>query len=196
MYNIIFFGPPGAGKGTQAKLFAKKFNIPHLSTGDILRSKINDEDDLANKLKEILASGKLVSDEILNEIVSDKIIKDCKNGFILDGYPRTIVQSNFLNNLLEVQKLNLDFIFNIDLDFDILEKRIIKRSQEESRDDDNIHILKTRYKEYTNSSKIVSDFYKLNNTDIFHKIDGSEEISEITSKIENIIKNSWFSRYY
>ena len=93
MNNIIFFGPPGAGKGTQAKKIAEYLNLPHLSTGDILRSKIQQKDPLSTKLKEIMSAGKLVSDDILNEIVSEKLLSESKKGFILDGYPRTLDQS-------------------------------------------------------------------------------------------------------
>ena len=101
MSNIIFFGPPGAGKGTQAKILSNFLNFPHLSTGDILRKKILEYDDLALKLREIMSSGKLVSDDILNSIVKSRLNTDAENGFILDGYPRTLEQSNFLNSLLE-----------------------------------------------------------------------------------------------
>ena len=95
--KIVFFGPPGSGKGTQAKLLAKELNILHLSTGDILRDKLNDADSLSIKLKEIMSSGNLVSDEILNQIIAAKLVsKECSNGYILDGYPRTILQSEFL----------------------------------------------------------------------------------------------------
>ena len=86
MNNIIFFGPPGAGKGTQSKIISNHLNVPHLSTGDILRTRILQEDDLSKNLKEIMSSGGLVSDEILNKIVNEKL-NDCNNGFILDGFP-------------------------------------------------------------------------------------------------------------
>ena len=188
MKNIIFFGPPGAGKGTQARIIAKYLNLPHLSTGDILRSKINQNDKLAIKLKEILASGKLVSDNILNSIVSDKIINDCKNGFILDGYPRTLDQSSYLNNLMDEQNLKLDYIFNIEIEFNILKDRIIKRSKEEKRDDDNLDILDTRYNEYLKTTKNVSNYYLEFSPNIFHQLDGNHQIDEITKKIKKIIK--------
>ena len=97
MNNIIFFGPPGAGKGTQAKLISEALNLIHLSTGEILRSKILEKDSLGIQLNEIMSSGKLVSDEILNDIVSSRLSKETNNGFILDGYPRTLAQSEFLN---------------------------------------------------------------------------------------------------
>ena len=100
MTNIIFFGPPGAGKGTQAILIAEYLNITHLSTGDILRKKLLDNDDLATKLKKIMASGNLVSDDILNSIVSSRLNNESNNGFILDGYPRTLPQSEYLMIIL------------------------------------------------------------------------------------------------
>ena len=127
MYKILFFGPPGAGKGTQAKILSVDLNIPHLSTGDILRSKIQEEDNLALELKDIIAKGMLVSDNILNKIVSEKLLNNNKNGFILDGYPRTIKQSNFLENFLENNSLKIDFVFSIALDFEMLKKRILFR---------------------------------------------------------------------
>ena len=92
MSNIIFFGPPGAGKGTQAKKISDYLNISHLSTGDILRKKLEDNDNLAKKLKEIMSSGNLVSDDILNSIVSSRLINETNTGFILDGYHRTLNQ--------------------------------------------------------------------------------------------------------
>ncbi len=190
MTKIIFFGPPGAGKGTQAKKISEYFSIPHLSTGDILRSKIKQQDDLAIELKQILSSGKLVSDDILNKIVSSKLKTDCKDGFILDGYPRTIEQSKFINNFFENNSIKLNYIFDIKIEFDVIEERILKRSKQENRDDDNISVIKTRFLEYTNSTKAVSDLYKNNMPDIFNEIDGSSEIDEITNKILKIVKKS------
>ncbi len=188
MYNLIFFGPPGAGKGTQAKIISKHLNIPHLSTGDILRSKIEKKDVLATQLKEIIASGKLVSDDILNTIVAEKILNDCKDGFILDGYPRTMNQFYFIDNLLKENEMYLNFIFNINIPLSVLKDRILKRSKEENRDDDDISVVETRYKEYLNSTEIVSQHYKQNYGEIFYEIDGIDEIEEITIKIQKILK--------
>ncbi len=192
MINIIFFGPPGAGKGTQAKIISNKLSLPHLSTGDILRSKIKQNDNLALEVKDIIANGKLVPDNILNKIVSEKLIDDCKNGFILDGYPRTLDQSKFLNNLLNEYSLNLNYIFNISVNFELLTKRILNRSIEENREDDNADVIKTRYQEYKNTTQKVSDFYKTDYKEIFHEVDGDAEIEEITKKIIKILKNWWF----
>ena len=142
MSNIIFFGPPGAGKGTQAKIISEYLKIPHLSTGDILR-KLLDKDDLAIELKKVMSSGNLVSDEILNSIVSSRLQNEKSNGFILDGYPRTLKQSEFLNNFLLDISYSINFIFNIQIDFKTLKHRILLRSSEENRDDDNIDVIET-----------------------------------------------------
>ena len=190
MKNIIFFGPPGAGKGTQAKKISQYLNISHLSTGDILRKKLLDKDDLANELKSIMSSGNLVSDEILNSILATRLKNEIYNGFILDGYPRTLAQSVFLNNFFIENSISINFIFNIHINFEILKERIIKRSLEESREDDNIDVIETRYNEYLNSTEKVSNFYKENNHSVFYEIDGSQQIQEITEKIKKILKKS------
>ena len=191
MSNIIFFGPPGAGKGTQAKIISEYLKIPHLSTGDILRKKLLDNDNLAIELKKVMSSGNLVSDDILNSIVSSRLQNEQSNGFILDGYPRTLKQSEFLNNFLSNISYSINFIFNIQIDFITLKHRILLRSSEENRDDDNIDVIETRYNEYLNSTQKVSDFYKNQFNAIFHDIDGSLQIEEITKKIKQILKKSW-----
>ena len=190
MSNIIFFGPPGAGKGTQAKIISDYLSISHLSTGDILRKKLNDNDNLANELKIIMSSGNLVSDDILNSIVSSRLNNEIKNGFILDGYPRTLNQSEYLNNFLNEISISINYIFNIQLNFEILKKRILKRSSEENREDDNMDVIETRYNEYLNSTQKVSDYYKDNFSAIFYDIDGSLQIQEITQNIKQILKKS------
>ena len=193
MSNIIFFGPPGAGKGTQAKIISEYLNVSHLSTGDILRKKLLENDSLANELKKIMASGILVSDDILNSIVSSRLSKETTKGFILDGYPRTLHQSEFLNNFLSETSSSINYIFNIQINFETLKNRILKRSSEESREDDNINVIETRYNEYLNSTQKVSNFYKDKYNTIFYEIDGSLEIEEITQNIKQILKKSWKS---
>ena len=191
--NIIFFGPPGAGKGTQSSKISEYLSIPHLSTGDILRKKLQDKDDLANQLKQIMSSGNLVSDDILNSIVSSRLKNEATNGFILDGYPRTLKQSEFLDNFLSETSNPINYIFNIKLDFEILKQRILIRSSEESRDDDKIDVIETRYNEYLKSTQKVTDFYKMKYSSMFYEIDGSLQIDEITEKIKKILKKSWKS---
>ncbi len=187
MNNIIFFGPPGAGKGTQAKIISDLLNLPHLSTGEILRSKITQNDKLGIELKNIMSSGKLVSDDILNKIVSEKLI-NCEEGFILDGYPRTLEQALYLNTFLKESYLKLNFIFNIRISFDILKNRILKRSEEDGREDDNLDVLNTRYSTYLKTTQPASEHYQNNKPDIFYDINGDDEIEQITSKIKKILK--------
>ena len=187
--KIIFFGPPGSGKGTQAKLLAEELNILHLSTGDILRDKLNDGDEISTKLKEIMSSGNLVSDEILNQIIADKLISEgCSNGFILDGYPRTISQSEFLLSFAESNKLNLDIIFDFKIDFKLVQERIMNRSKQEQRSDDNIDVIKNRLDKYTKETYPVSQFFSQNFDQNFFTIDASQEVSKIQKELMNIIK--------
>ena len=190
MKKIIFFGPPGAGKGTQAKIISKFLNVSHLSTGDILRNKLLDKDDLAKQLQSIMSSGNLVSDDILNPIVSSRLKNETEKGFILDGYPRTLIQSKFLNNFLLETSASLNYIFNIQINFETLKNRILKRSSEEGREDDNLNVIETRYNEYLSSTQKVSNYYKDNYSAIFYEIDGSQQIQEITKKIIDILKKS------
>ena len=125
---MIFFGPPGAGKGTQAKFVAKKFDIKHLSTGDILREQLLKNNEFSLKLKKIMDSGELVTDNILNEIVSERLNnEDCSKGFILDGYPRTMAQATFLFNFLKEKNLKIDFIIDFVINDETIIQRINKR---------------------------------------------------------------------
>jgi len=187
--KIVFFGPPGSGKGTQAKLLAKELNILHLSTGDILREKLIDGDSLSIKLKEIMSSGNLVSDEILNQIIANKLMsEECSNGFILDGYPRTISQSEFLLSFFKSNNLILDVIFNFKIDFKIVEERIVLRAKKEQRSDDNIDVIKTRLDKYIEETYPVSQFFSDNFSQKFFIIDASEEVSKIQKELMFIIK--------
>lgn len=191
--RIIFFGPPGSGKGTQAKLIAENFNIAHLSTGDILREKLKDNDELSNKLKEVMSSGNLVSDDLLNKIISNKLNSDsCRKGFILDGYPRTLSQSKFLTSFLEINNLNINFIFNFNISFDIVKERILFRSTQEKRSDDNLKVIKNRIDKYIEETQPVSSEFSKKFVNIFNQIDASKEILEIQKELIKIIKKADF----
>ena len=186
---LIFFGPPGAGKGTQAKILSKNLNIPHLSTGDILRNKLLDKDSLSLKLKNTIDSGNLVSDEILNGIIFERLQKkDCNNGFILDGYPRTIFQKNFLEKYFKENNLKIFAIFDLVIDENFIIERIKSRSNIEKRDDDKLSIVKTRINEYLKETKPLSDYYKKKYQNNYHLINGNQEIEMIKNDILKIVK--------
>jgi len=187
--KIVFFGPPGSGKGTQAKLLSDDSKIIHLSTGDILRDKLKDK--LSIQLKEIMASGSLVSDEILNKIITTKLNSDdCLNGFILDGYPRTLAQSEFILDFFYKNSIKLDFIFDFKIDFKLVEERILNRSEKENRSDDNINVIKTRLEKYMKETYPVSSIFKEKFKDSYYTIDASLEISQIQKEVKKIIKKA------
>ena len=190
MSNIIFFGPPGAGKGTQAKIISEHLNISHLSTGDILRKKLLENDNLAIELKKIMAAGNLVSDDILNSIVSSRLTKETSKGFILDGYPRNITQAESLNIVLKDIDRNIDRILFLDVDFEVLESRIesrTKENNEEKRADDTSEVLIKRLEEYKIQTAPLGEYYSNNKK--FKKINGMKSISEVSLDIENFLDN-------
>ncbi len=186
---LIFFGPPGAGKGTQANIISNNFKIPHLSTGNILRNKLLQKDELSTRLKYIIDKGRLVSDDVLNEIVSKRISNhDCLRGFILDGYPRTMGQALFLNTILNSKNLKINKIIDIDVDEKIIVKRIISRSKAEDRPDDKKEVIRTRISRYLSETKPLSDFYKSKYPSDYLKINGNQEIEKITEDIVKILE--------
>jgi len=186
---LIFFGPPGAGKGTQASLISNRLFIPHISTGEILRKKLLDKDSLSIKIKKIIDSGNLVSDDILNELVSNRLNNlDCKNGFILDGYPRTLSQKNYIEEYLTIKNLNVTNIFELKIDEEVVVKRINFRSQIENRQDDKAEIIKIRIKKYAEETRPLLEYYCINYPENYNVIDGNQEIEKIQEDILKIVK--------
>ena len=187
---LIFFGPPGAGKGTQAKLISELLKIPHLSTGVILRNRLLKRDSLSKKLKSTMETGELVSDTILNKIVLERVNNiDCEKGFILDGYPRTMEQVKFLNSILNTQNKKINIVFDIQVSNEIIFERIKSRSFIEKRKDDKEDILKTRIAKYLEETKPLSEFYQSNRFVNFQTINGNQDLKKVNSNIVKIIKN-------
>ena len=184
--NIIIFGPPGAGKGTQAKNLVKKLNSFQVSTGDMLREEIKKDTEIGKKIINNMNEGKFVEDEIVNNLLQ-KIIFDSKkkNNLIFDGYPRTINQAKNLENLLNKSNQKIDYIFFLNVNKDSIIKRIEKRKVLEKRSDDDLNTILKRYDTYMETTRPVLDFYSKNPN--FYEIDGSEKIEVISSKIEQII---------
>ena len=184
--NIILFGPPGAGKGTQAKYLVKKFKGFQISTGDILRDEIKKDTDIGKQIINNMNDGKFVSDEIVNTIIK-KFIFDPKkkNKLIFDGYPRSLDQAKNLDSLLNDSEQKIGFVFYLNVNKETIVKRLEKRKIIEKRTDDNLDTILNRYDTYMETTKPVLDFYSKKKN--FHEIDGSENITEITKKIEAFV---------
>ncbi len=185
--NIIIFGPPGAGKGTQAKYLVKKLNSFQISTGDMLREEIKKDTDIGKKIINNMNEGKFVEDEIVNKLL-EKVIFDAnkKNKLIFDGYPRTINQAKNLEKLLNKSNQKIEYVLFLNVDKDSIIKRIEKRKVLEKRSDDDANTILKRYDTYMEVTKPVLDYYSKNYN--FHEVDGSMEIEDISQKIEEILK--------
>ena len=184
--NIIIFGPPGAGKGTQAKYLVNKLNSFQVSTGDMLREEIKKNSTIGKNIINNMNEGKFVDDEIVNKLLENVIFDPNKmNKLIFDGYPRTINQAKNLDNLLNKSNQKIDFIFFLNVKKDSIIKRIEKRKILEKRSDDDSETIIKRYDTYMDVTKPVLDFYSKKEN--YHEIDGSLEIDNISQKIAEIL---------
>ena len=184
--NIILFGPPGAGKGTQSKYLVDKLNNFQISTGDILRDEIKKNSDIGKQITSDMNEGIFVSDDIVNKLI-EKLIFDPqkKDRFIFDGYPRSLSQAKNLDHLLNSSNQKIDHILFLNVNKETIIKRIEKRKILENRSDDDLDIILKRYDTYMETTRPVLDFYSKNPN--FHEIDGTLEIDEITRKIDTFI---------
>ena len=181
--NIILFGPPGAGKGTQSKYLVNKLNNFQISTGDILRDEIKKNSDIGKQITNDMNDGIFISDNIVNELV-EKLVNDPqkKDRFIFDGYPRSLSQAKNLDDLLNNSNQKINHIFFLNVNKETIIKRIEKRKVLENRLDDDSKTILKRYDTYMETTKPVLDFYSKKSN--FYEIDGSLEINEITAKID------------
>ena len=181
--NLILFGPPGAGKGTQAKYLVKKLNSFQISTGDMLRDEIQKNSEIGKKIINDMNDGKFVNDEIVNKLIENVIFDpQKKDKLIFDGYPRSLSQAKNLNLLLDSSNQKIDFIFFLNVNKDTIMKRIEKRKILEKRLDDDSNTILNRYDTYMETTRPVLNFYSKNSN--FYEIDGTLEINEITAKID------------
>lgn len=190
--RLILLGPPGAGKGTQATRLVEKHGIPQLSTGDMLRAAVAAGTPVGLKAKAVMESGGLVSDEIVVGIVADRIEEpDCHNGFILDGFPRTVAQAEALDAMLRQKHMELDAVVELVVDQDALVHRIVKRAEEASaaglpvRKDDDPEVFQTRLAAYNRDTAVVAPYYE--KTGILKRIDGMKPIDAVTEAIAGVI---------
>ena len=184
--NIILFGPPGAGKGTQSKYLVNKLNAFQISTGDLLREEIKKNSDIGKAITNDMKNGKFISDDIVNKLI-ENLISDPqkKNKLIFDGYPRSLSQAKNLEVLLKKSNQNIDLILFLNVDKETILKRLEKRKIIENRTDDDTHTIVARYEKYMETTQPVLNFYSENPN--FKEIDGSLEIEEITRKIDIFI---------
>ena len=187
--NIVIFGPPGAGKGTQSSLIVKNFNLHQLSTGELLRNEIIKGTELGKQISSIINDGNLVSDEIVGNLIEKYISnKSYKNRLIFDGYPRNLIQAKNLEDLLKKNDQEINIVLKLSVSLETIKKRIFERKNVEKRADDNEEIAIKRYKTYENNIKPVIDFYKKSN--LLKVVNGEASIFEISSEISALIKGN------
>ena len=216
MKNIIFIAPPAAGKGTQSSIIEKKYNLPHVSTGDILRDEAKKDSELGRYIREVLDNGKLVKNEITYELLTKRLAQtDCKNGYVLDGFPRNIEQAYKYDEILKDLNQELGYVLKIDIPLEVLEKRITGRRicedcgtvyninslnekpKQESicdkcggrlyqRNDDNITSFKNRYDLYLEKTKPLLDYYS--EKGILYVINGDASVEEVAKRIDKVLK--------
>jgi adenylate kinase len=190
--RLILLGPPGAGKGTQAQRLVEKYGIPQLSTGDMLRAAVAAQTPVGVKAKAVMDAGELVSDEIVNAIVAERIDQpDCANGFILDGYPRTLVQADAVEKMLADRKAKLDVVIEFVVDDKILVERIAKRAEETKaagkpiRKDDDPAVVPERLREYYKKTAPLIGYYYAKG--LLKQVDGMAGIDAVTGQVEKIL---------
>lgn len=216
MKNIIFIAPPAAGKGTQSSIIEKKYSLPHISTGDILRNESKKDSELGRYISEVLDRGSLVKDEVTYELLKDRLSQpDCQNGYVLDGFPRNIEQAYQYDQILKDLNQELGFVIELDIDEEILEKRITGRrvcldcgavyninSEEEKpklesvcdkcggklyqRNDDNVTSFKNRYNLYIEKTQPLLDYYAKKG--ILYVINGNDSVDNIAKEIDTVLK--------
>ncbi|MDI6024001.1 adenylate kinase [Leucobacter sp. UT-8R-CII-1-4] len=180
--RLLIVGPPGAGKGTQASRIAERYGIPWISTGDIFRANIKAGTDLGKRVSQLIEAGQLVPDELTNEIVADRLKQeDAANGFLLDGYPRTVDQVHALDRALEADARVLDAVVLLEVDTDEVVTRLLGRAEVEGRADDTEEVIRHRQNVYQEQTTPLVELYTTR--DLLVTVDGLGDVEEVTSRI-------------
>jgi adenylate kinase len=180
--RLLIMGPPGAGKGTQAKAIAEHFDIPAISTGDILRANVAEGTPLGLEAQRIMAEGGYVGDDIMNGFVADRLAEDdCAKGFLLDGYPRTLPQVEAVDEILERAGVELDAVLSLRVDVEELVSRLRKRAESEGRDDDSEQAIRVRQQKYLDETSPLLDVYR--DRGLLVEVDGVGEVGDVTKRI-------------
>ena len=180
--RLLIMGPPGAGKGTQAKRVAEHYGIPAISTGDIFRAMKNADTPLARQVRAIMESGGYVSDEITNEIVKDRLTQpDCQRGFLLDGYPRTLQQVGTLDDYLAETGRPLDAVISLLADTDEVVARLLRRAEIDGRSDDNEETIRVRLQVYAEQTEPLLDVYR--SRGLLVEVDGLGDIDDVSERV-------------
>ena len=184
--NLIFLGPPGVGKGTQAKLLCEKYSILHLSTGDLLRSEIIEKTEIGNLAKSFIDKGELVTDNVLLKMMNNRLKKDdAQNGYLLDGFPRTIPQAHGLELIIKQIRHKIDSVISLIADEDELINRLVNRGLKSGRSDDSIEIIRNRQQIYWNQTSPLLNYYE--DMNLLINVDGIGKISDINNEIVRIV---------
>jgi len=187
--RLIILGPPGAGKGTQAAKIADTFGIPAISTGDIFRANIKNETPLGLQVKEVLASGGYVTDEITNAIVRDRLFEDdAEQGFLLDGYPRTAPQVDALDAILAEHDHRLEAVLELTVDEDAVVQRLLKRAEEQGRDDDSEEVIRERQAIYRRETAPLTEVYSARG--LLVQVDGMGSVDEVFERITAALRGA------
>lgn len=180
--RLILLAPPGAGKGTQAEKLSDEYYVPHIETGMIIRDAIEKETEAGKKAKDYVDKGKLVPDEVVVELIQERIESpECKHGFILDGFPRTVPQAESFEDMAQKNDISLDAVVFLEVSDEVVKDRLLERG----RDDDTPEAIEQRLEEYRNKTAPVVDFFK--DRDLLVKIDGEQPIDEVTESIDRKI---------